>query len=116
MAFKVIVNNSLKTKNPNLGLQDVSIRSMFHFIFRQIVCCKNLVSSDVILLALRGFTSITVPVEYWIIFNPLMILMIMINLRAVTRYSKYLGTSIDRRIAEPSKHFTNIITLAFSKV
>jgi hypothetical protein len=42
--------------------------------------------------------------------------MIMENLPTITRRGEYLGTRIDWRIAEPTKHFTKIITLAFSKV
>jgi hypothetical protein len=42
--------------------------------------------------------------------------MIVVNDRAITGRGKNLGTTIDRRITEPSKNLTKILALAFSKV
>ena len=45
-----------------------------------------------------------------------MVLMVMVDVHTVAGRGEYLGTTVDRRITEPSKNLSKIFAFTFSKV
>ena len=68
------------------------------------------------LITCGSLVSVALWPENRIVLYPRMVLMVMVDVHTIAGRGENLGTTVDRRITEPSKDLAKIFAFTFSKV